>query len=110
MHVRPALIVARGAWGAALLLGPRRLLATARAPAPRSVLVAARVLGARRAAEALLLAGDLDRPPPHWSVAVDGLHALSMLIVATVSSRHRRDAVISAAVALSLAGLSGQQR
>jgi hypothetical protein len=110
VRVRAALIVARGAWGAALLLGPRRLHASAGAPASRPVLVAARVLGARQAAEALVLAGDLDRPPPRWSVAVDGLHALSMLIVATVSSRHRRDALISAAVALSLAGLSGHER
>jgi hypothetical protein len=108
--IRAALIVARGAWGATLLVGARRLLASAGAPTPRAVLVGARVLGARQAVEALVLAGGLDRPPPRWSVAVDGLHAMTLLVVAAVSSRYRRDALIGAAVALSFAGLSGHAR
>ena len=109
-RARAGLIAIRGVWGFALVLDPRRLLLTASAPVPAPVLLTARVLGGRHLAEALLLGRHPDRPPPVWSIAVDGLHALSMLFVAAVSPRFRRDAAISATCALSLAGLSSYER
>ncbi len=92
------------------MLAPRRLLLIARAPVPAPVLVTARVLGGRHVAEALLLGCQPNRPPPLWSIAVDGLHALSMFVVAAVSPRFRRDALVSATFALSVAALSSYER
>jgi hypothetical protein len=70
----------------------------------------ARVLGARQLAEAVILLRSPERRPPIWAIAVDLVHAASMLAVAAASPAVRRDALRSAAVASALSALSASQR
>ena len=94
----------RGAWGAVLLADPGLPLRLGGGLDSRGVREAARILGARHLAEALILHRDprLQR----WVRAVDGTHALSMLVLAAASPRLRRDALLSAASASALVALS----
>jgi hypothetical protein len=71
---------------------------------------AARVLGARQLVESGLLLREPKRRPPVWAIAIDLVHAASMLGVAAVSLDLRRDALRSAAVAGALSALSASQR
>lgn len=71
-----------------------------------AVVAAARLLGARHVAEGTILAVQRRPAAPGWFRAVDAVHATSMLGLATVSPRYRRDALVSASAALLLAGLS----
>ena len=94
-------VVARAAWGAGCLLAPAavgRVLGLA--PGDRRALLLLRTLGARDLGQAVLAA---TAPPPalrRLGVAVDALHASSMVALAAVSRDHRRPALISAALAV----------
>jgi len=104
------LAVARGAWGAALLIAPRRFLPADGDESCRSLPAVARVLGARHIVQSGLLLREPEPRPPLWAIAVDVVHAASMLGVAAASPRLRRDALRSAAVAGALSALSASQR
>jgi hypothetical protein len=97
----------RMAWGALLLTAPDRMLAK---PVPSYVRAGVRILGARHLVEGAVLARHARRPPPRWSIAVDALHALSMLALASARPRLRPVALRSTASALTLAALSAYER
>jgi hypothetical protein len=107
---RTALVAVRMAWGARLLVSPERVLAKCPDPVPGYARVGVRVLGARQLVEGALLARHPRDPPPEWSVAVDALHALSMLGLAAARPGLRPAALRSAASALTLAALSAYER
>lgn len=107
---RMVLVGVRIAWGARLLLSPDGMLAKCPGLMPGYVRGAVRVLGARQVIEGVLLTGHARRPPPEWSIAVDGLHGLSMLALAAVRPGLRPAALRSAASAMALAGLSTYER
>lgn len=107
---RTALVGARLAWGAVLLVSPERVLAETPDRVPGYVRSTVRVLGARHLVEGAVLARHARRPPPGWSIAVDALHGLSMLALASARPDLRRDALRSAAAALGLAALSAYER
>jgi hypothetical protein len=107
---RTALTAARIAWGTVLLLSPDRVLAKCPDPVPGYARAGVRVLGARQLVEGAVLARHPRDPPPEWSVAVDALHAFSMLGLAAVRPRLRPAALRSAASALTLAALSAYER
>lgn len=107
---RTALTTARIAWGIALLVSPDRVLAKCPGPVPGYARAGVRVLGARQLVEGAVLARHARRPPPEWSIAVDALHALSMLALAAVRPGLRPAAVRSAASALALTALSAYER
>jgi hypothetical protein len=115
-RARAALIVIRSTWGTLLLLAPDRLVAPPGATGTnvpggsRSVLVGARLLGVRQVLEASLLARHADQAPPVWSIAVDAVHALSMLGLAAAAPPLRGAALRSAACAVALATLSAYER
>ncbi len=102
--------MARGAWGAALLIAPQRFVSSDGGEARGSLRTVARVLGARQLVESGLLLREPEVRPPLWAMAVDLLHAASMLAVAAASRSLRRDALKSAAVAMALTALSARQR
>jgi hypothetical protein len=90
----------RVAWGAALLLAPRPVLAGVHhVRADRASLLVARVLGARQVAQGLV---SFARPDPAvlaLGVVVDVLHAASMVGLAAVDRGRTRGALTEAAVA-----------
>jgi hypothetical protein len=100
-----AAVALRAAWGGLLVAAPHRLLEAGGVDTP-GVRGAARVLGGRHLAEALILTRATDSRPRRWISVVDGLHAASMLAVAAVSPRLRRDALTSAAASAALIGLN----
>jgi len=91
-------------WGTALLAAPQRVSQTeSGAPATRSTTDIVRVLGLREAAQA---SSTLAAPTSFVLAAgatVDGIHALSMVVLATTSARYRRPALLSAALATAAA-------
>jgi hypothetical protein len=99
------------AWGAALLGRPHDLLARTSGRRPGSAeVVVARLLGVRQVVQAVAL----HRWPvraARWCAAVDALHGASMVLLATLSPRHRRPALLSAGVAgvLALLELAGSR-
>jgi hypothetical protein len=94
----------RGAWGAVLLADPDLPLRLGGGLDSRGVRVAVRILGARHLVETVLTTRD---PRLVRGVrVVDGIHAVSMLILAAASPRLRRDALLSAASASALVALS----
>ena len=97
-------------WGGLLVLFPRQLLALCRGDRSRPVVVSARLLGARHLLEGVVLTSERRRTPPGWMIAVDLVHALSMLALAAVRPRLRRDALLSAGGAFFLGGLSLRER
>lgn len=99
----------RLAWGALLIARPDSVLSGPGDP-PGYLRVTVRVLGVRQLLEGALLARRARQPPPEWSIAVDGLHGLSMIGVAVGRPPVRRDALRSAAFALSLAALCAYER
>ncbi|HSC04998.1 MAG TPA: hypothetical protein VLC49_16825 [Solirubrobacteraceae bacterium] len=107
---RVALTVTRIVWGAVLLASPDRVLAKCPDPVPGYARVGVRVLGVRQLIEGAVLARHARRPPPEWSIAVDALHALSMLALAALRPGLRPAAVRSAASALTLTALSAYER
>lgn len=102
-----ALGVLTVAQGAAYLLATRRLLelVSGRTPAAAEVPVT-RVLGARLVAQGVVLclapASELPRIGRR-TAAVDGVHGLSMAVLAGISPRHRPVALASAASAFTSA-------
>jgi hypothetical protein len=97
-------------WGAYLLVSPDRVLAKCPDPVPGYARAGVRILGARQLVEGAVLARHARRPPPEWSIAVDALHALSMVALAALRPGLRPAAVRSAASALALTALSGYER
>jgi hypothetical protein len=88
--------------GAALLLAPGRVLSVLNGRRPgRAGPLVARVLGARHAGQALVLAARPDLAG--WGAAVDALHAASMATYASTGRPGRRAAGASALVAALLA-------
>jgi hypothetical protein len=79
-------------------------------PVPGYARTGVRVLGARQLIEGAVLARHPRDPPPEWSVAVDALHALSMLGLAALQRGLRPAALRSTAAALTLAALSAYER
>jgi hypothetical protein len=93
-----------------LLAAPRTVLAMCGGDRSRPVVVAVRILGARHVLESTLMAAEHERRPPAWMIGVDAVHAASMLLLAVLSPRLRRDALASAASASALIGLALGQR
>ena len=96
---RPGPITLRVGWGVLLLAVPGRVLSaggwTDAGTGPRRVV---RVLGVRHLVQSALEVR-VPQVAPVWWIAVDALHAVSALGVATVSGPWRRVAVIDAVVA-----------
>jgi hypothetical protein len=97
---------ARGAYGLAELAVPRTAMQAFRISPRRSSVLLTRLLGARELAQVTVSAVVPTRAVLGVGLAVDVLHALSMVGVATVSRRHRRAALTSAAMT-SLFALAG---
>ena len=98
--MRPVVVALTGAaFGAALLWQPRRVLAlTGADPDLPGAVVAARVLGTRHLLQAVAISA-APTQAARWSGRIDGLHAASMLALATISPEYRRAALASAGVA-----------
>lgn len=104
------LSLGRAAYGAALLLGPARLLSLVSRPADDATgRVVARVLGARHVLQALLTGRRSGPPLLAAGSVVDGLHAATMLVVAARHGRHRVAALADGAVAAVLCGVGAQE-
>ena len=95
-----ALEIARAAWGAALLIGPRTVLEHVhRVRADSRSIAVARLLGARHVAQAALSG---TRPAPAilvLGVWVDTAHAGTALVLAAADHARARAAITDAAVA-----------
>ncbi|HZU60342.1 MAG TPA: hypothetical protein VE983_05220 [Solirubrobacteraceae bacterium] len=100
----------RAVWGTLLLALPRPILAICGGSRSRPVVAAVRILGARHVLEAVVMAIEHDRRPPRWMMAVDAVHGASMLLVAALSPRLRRNALASAGSATVLVALSLRER
>lgn len=98
--------IVRGAWGGVLLLDPGLPLRLGGGRDTTGVREATRILGARHLIEAVVLARTHDPRVRRWVAAVDGVHAVSMLGLAALSPRLRRDALLSAASAAGLVAMS----
>jgi hypothetical protein len=72
----------------------------------RGVRVATRILGARHLVEAVVLSRASDDRPRDVIASIDAAHAVSMLTLAAVDAKLRRDALLSAASACGLVALS----
>lgn len=91
-------------WGVALVAAPRRVVRLIGGADPPTAVV--RVLGIRRLLQQLVI---MVRPTPAVAVAtaaVDGVHAASMLLAARMWPRHRRVALVSAAVSVGSAAVT----
>lgn len=102
MNARPPrrIELARGAWGAALLVAPRQVMERVHhVKVDTKSLVVARILGARQFAQAGLSG---IRPSPEviaMGVWVDAVHALTALGLAVVNRSRARAGLTDAAVA-----------
>lgn len=94
--------VARMALGTLLLVRPTLATRLTRVPASREARVLTRVLGGRYLGQGGL--GLLQPHDPRVDAGIDLLHAGSMLPVACVARQHARLALLSAGVAVALAG------
>ena len=95
---------ARLALGAAGLGQTRRVYRVWSGGSPSSrVLLVARVLAARHLLQGAVVAARPSRRMVAAGAAVDGLHGLSMVALAVVSSTYRRPAATSACVAAGFA-------
>jgi hypothetical protein len=94
MAIVRALCAVRGLWGLLLIVWPRQVTGTLTPDFPRDRTWLARVLGARVAAESVVLLATSDRRVRMAAVGVDVLHAASML-PCLFSRRYRRAALIS---------------
>ncbi|HWD64248.1 MAG TPA: hypothetical protein VG405_03670 [Solirubrobacteraceae bacterium] len=86
-------------WGLTLLVAPSRVLHGLDTPAPRGVRRVARLLGARHLGQAAAVTLFPQPAVRRWSRRVDEAHGLSMAVLAVASSRYRRAALFSCAVA-----------
>jgi hypothetical protein len=96
----------RAAWGGLLVIDPNLPLALGGGLDSRGVRAAVRILGARHVVEAVVLGGAQASRARRRIRAIDAIHALSMVALAAVSPRLRRDALLSAASATGLVVLS----
>lgn len=92
-----------------MLVAPRRALGFKAEPGGL-VRVVVYVLGARQLAEAGILAVGAGRAAPRWAIALDVVHAASMLPVAFACPGLRGEALRSASAAGLLAALTGFAR
>ena len=87
---------ARAAWGVAVLLVPRQVLALAgRVSPPRRAVTVVRLLGGRQLAQSALTAVAPSARAARLGAAVDALHALTMLALAG-TARWRQPALADA--------------
>lgn len=94
----------RGAYGLVLLLAPGWVVRHVAGRSPGAVsMTVVRVLGARDVSQALLGSVAPSADVLALGAEVDGMHALSMLVLAGLAPRWRRAALVSAAVAGSFA-------
>ena len=92
-------------WGAVLVVRPRQVAAALAPEYPADKDWVVRVLGARQVVQHAVLLAAHDRPVTYAGVAVDALHALSMLPV-TRSATYGRAARISGGTAAASAVLT----
>ncbi len=102
--------IIRGAWGAVLFLDPGLPLRAGGGLDTRGLRQVTRLLGARHLIETVVLARAHDARPGRWIARIDALHALSMLALAALSPRLRRDALLSATSASALVALSAAEQ
>ena len=88
------------------MLGPRRVLASCGSSPARAAVIATRALGLRDLAQAAWLRGRPSSRRTAVSRLVDGLHATSMAILASVRRDHRGAALASLGMSLLLLGAS----
>ncbi|HEX7356048.1 MAG TPA: hypothetical protein VF288_14595 [Mycobacteriales bacterium] len=98
---RSAIEVARAAWGAALLLAPRAVLARVHHVQQDTAAVrVARLLGARQLAQAALSGVAPSRTALVLGMGVDAIHALTGVGFAAVDRRRARGALTDAAISV----------
>lgn len=98
--VRRAVSAASVVWGCALLVAPRELARTVTGPGALPPEGVVRVLGARRVVQGVVV-GATSSPAVAWlSVAVDALHAGTMVGAARIWPQYRKAELTSAAIAL----------
>jgi hypothetical protein len=98
-RIRPtkaAIVGARVVWAT-------RLLVVASRASGGSATASRGVLAARHICEAVLLSRTRGESPPRWMIVIDMTHAASMLALAAINPRIRRDALASAIVSVGLA-------
>lgn len=100
-----ALTAARLGWAAVLLLAPASSLRGAGVPSA----AVARVLGVRHLAQALLATAAPRPVVQRGSALVDAVHTGSCLVVAAVSPRWRRAALVDAVIEAGFAGVAGRR-
>jgi hypothetical protein len=93
------------AWGSALLLRPRDVVAALCPEYPDSLLWVVRVLGVRLVVQHAVVLAAPEQPVVRVASAVDLVHAASMLPLLG-SRRYRRAALISGGVAAAYAALA----
>lgn len=97
MRAVQAFGVGRAVAGTLLLLRARRVVRSVHGGSPpRGAVALARLLGAREAAEGVLLAVRPDRPVARVAATVDTLHLVTMLLVARRGGPFRRLAAAGA--------------
>lgn len=86
--------------GGACIVSPRRVAsAAAGRPAVTLACVFTRILGVRQLVQAALTVTTPDLMTPLRGAVIDGLHAATMVLLAAVSRRHRRAALVSTTMA-----------
>ena len=102
----PSAAIVRGVWGGVLLTDPALPLRMGGGRQAPEVTLAMRLLGARHLAEALILTRYPRSAARRAIIAVDLLHAASMLALARARADLRRDALLSATTASVLVALT----
>ena len=106
MNSAAVLSAARAAYGLALLMAPAELLTAAGGPPPSGPECrVARLLGARQLAQAAFTATG-GRRALRWGAAADGLHCVSMLMLAAAGRPRRRSELAESGIAALLAAAS----
>jgi hypothetical protein len=106
-NVLRLLAVGRCIGGTALVLRPNGIARALSAGQPLPPAGIVRVLGGRMLVQGILLLAEPKRPVASAGVAIDAVHALSMITVAAVLPRYRRVALISAGEATLSATVAG---
>jgi hypothetical protein len=99
-------ILLRAGIGAALITFPGRVASVVEGhPAGLPARIFTWVLGMRQLTQAVLTAAAPKLLTPFRGAVIDGLHSVTTVLLATVSPRHRRAALMSAALAATLCAL-----